>query len=50
MAAEAIHFLTLITNRIKMLKNLQAGKIKVNGQFGDGIVYRNFESQQFKKL
>jgi len=50
MAAEAIHFLTLITNRIKMLKNLQAGKIKVNGQFGDGIVYRNFESQQFRKL
>jgi hypothetical protein len=50
MISEAVYFFMQIINRIKMLENLKMENVKVNGSFGNGIVYRNFESQQFKKL
>ncbi len=49
MVSEAIAFFIQLSNRIKMLKNLESGNVKVNPSFGNGIVYRNFKKKMLIK-
>jgi glycosyltransferase involved in cell wall biosynthesis len=46
MQLEAISFFTEMKNRDRMMNNLSAKRIKVNHEFGKGIVYKNFNEHE----
>jgi hypothetical protein len=46
MQLEAISFFTEMKNRDRMINNLSEKRIKVNSEFGKGIVYKNFNQHE----